>query len=102
MKPYSCDICSKTYATSSLLKEHERRAHTGVRPNSCDLCNFAFFNNTELKEHHMRIHTRERPFSCDECNRCFIRKDELKLHKRWHAGDTSYNCDFCESVIRVL
>ena len=55
-----CPDCPKAFTTSSQLTEHIRRAHTGEKPYACDACEYSCASSSNLTVH-KRIHTREKP-----------------------------------------
>ncbi|GLH08288.1 Krueppel homolog 1 [Gryllus bimaculatus] len=123
---YSCQICFKTYSSSSALANHIRY-HRGDRPYQCEICNKAFATNSHLVTHR-RVHTGERPFQCqtchrsfadrsafikherthgpngivvkrfrcEECGNAFVDSCGLKKHMRIHTGERPYKCSICE------
>jgi DNA-directed RNA polymerase subunit RPC12/RpoP len=92
-RPYVCDDCGASFKRSHSLTEH-MRVHTGERPYVCDDCGAAFSQSSTL-EVHKRIHTGERPFVCDECGTSFVSSSHLKVHMRVHTGERPYVCDDC-------
>ena len=61
-KPFTCQICSKSFASKSTFKRHGK-IHTGEKPYQCEICLKSFRNNYNLKEHRL-IHTGEKPHIC--------------------------------------
>ena len=55
-KPYSCDICHRTFTTSGNLKEH-RRTHTGERPFECPFCEKTFVQ-ASTRSRHVKNHSK--------------------------------------------
>ena len=92
-KPFSCDICGKSFSQSSPLAIH-KRIHTNETPYACTYCSKTFRSKSNLTKHE-RTHTGERPFSCDYCGKCFSQSSILTKHKRIHTGERPYVCRFC-------
>ncbi|XP_046408787.1 uncharacterized protein LOC124173312 [Ischnura elegans] len=92
-KPYACRICCKSFNQSSTLAKH-KRTHTGEKPYSCNVCSNSFTQRHSLDEH-MRIHTGEKPYTCDVCNKSFSRKGGLVIHCRTHSGERPFSCSIC-------
>lgn len=92
-KPYSCDICNKTYLSKGSYKHHYR-SHTAKKTFVCDVCNKKFSIRKILKNHY-RIHTGEKPFECSVCNAKFSRSASLHRHRTTHTEVKQYKCNIC-------
>ncbi|XP_046406110.1 zinc finger protein 358-like isoform X3 [Ischnura elegans] len=124
-KPFSCDVCSKSFMRRSNLNAH-MGIHTQVKPHSCDICGKSFVVRWDLTLHqrihaglfacefcgkafsvkgklerHRRVHTGERPFSCDVCSKAFGDKRNLEAHRRCHTGERPFVCLVCGRSFRV-
>ena len=52
---YSCADCRKTFCTPSKLERH-KMSHTGVKPFSCDICFKSFNQKIHLQNHMRTVH----------------------------------------------
>ena len=94
-----CSHCSKTYATPSSRRKHEREYHSsgGSRSASsstrqkkayrCDWC------NVELEKLQIGSHIRDAhpEAKCEPCNQFFRSRRGLKLHKRKHSATEEHD-----------
>ncbi|KAG8231391.1 hypothetical protein J437_LFUL011327 [Ladona fulva] len=124
-KPFSCDICGKSFMRRTNLNAH-MGVHTQVKPHGCDLCGKRFVVRWDLTLHkrihsglfscefcgkafavrgklerHRRIHTGERPYTCDVCPKAFGDKRNLEAHRRCHTGEKPFACKVCGKSFRV-
>lgn len=60
-KPFSCNICNKSFATKTMVVKHVR-VHTGEKPYVCNVCGKAFSQSSSLNTH-LKIHSRNKSIS---------------------------------------
>ena len=77
-----CQICGKSYATTSTLKKH-MLIHTGKKPYKCEFCTKSFSDSSTLTKH-KRIHTGEKPYHCKICKSAFSQSGNLHRHVKRH------------------
>ena len=92
---YACGSCSKLFSTSHGLEVHVRRSHSeGQRPYSCNICQKTFGHAVSLTQHRA-VHSQERSFSCPQCGKSFKRSSTLSTHLLIHSDTRPYPCMYC-------
>ena len=93
-KPFSCDICDKSFCQKSHLELH-LLIHSGEKPFSCNICEKKFTLKRQLDRHSI-VHTEEKPFLCTDCGKRFKCKISLKSHVQCiHFGEFPFECNDC-------
>ncbi|XP_075150721.1 uncharacterized protein LOC142224821 [Haematobia irritans] len=93
-KRYVCPECDYATTTSTHLKLHIRRHHTGEKPYVCEVCGNSFLTSYDLKKH-FYLHTGEKPYKCSICPKSFRVSSKLTKHRRVHSGDRPFKCAIC-------
>ena len=90
-----CNVCSKTFKTSRLLRQHQRfHIPVNQRRFVCNECDKRFVTKTHLTDHYRSLHTNERPEVCHLCAKSFPDKRNLRGHLRKHGAIPALKCDF--------
>jgi len=103
-RPFSCQICNKSYNTNCYRKKHEemhktrgpiirgtgrRQTHPPGVTFSCRYCGQTFKENRRRNDHEA-YHRDERPHLCDLCPAAFKVKGDLSRHRRKHSTGLNY------------
>lgn len=85
-----CHLCGKWLRTPSSLVRHVNM-HLSDRPYHCDLCDFSFASSISLKRHMVRHNeSNANPFECSKCQKAFISQRHLRLHRKTHVSENSF------------
>lgn len=93
-KPWKCQFCEKTFATTSDLKQH-MSSHGMGKIHKCADCGRQF-NNRDSAILHRKQHNNERTHICSECGKGFYKASCLSRHLRCHTGEKPFQCEFCQ------
>lgn len=98
---YMCKHCLNTFSLRCNLRRHER-LHAGLKPYSCDVCTKSFARSTDLKIHLARhtIGKSSTSFTCGRCPKTFTGLSSLRWHmyKTHQQQDTVQHCSVCGQV----
>ncbi|XP_029357207.1 zinc finger and BTB domain-containing protein 40 isoform X2 [Echeneis naucrates] len=109
---HKCPTCNKVFTSATLLEKH-KGTHTGAKPFSCDLCNKSYQQLSGLWYHNrtnhpdvFANHTRQLKtlVQCDVCFKFFPSTTSLAKHQASeHQGSAALalQCPFCPAVLAV-
>ncbi|XP_034549234.1 zinc finger and BTB domain-containing protein 40 isoform X2 [Notolabrus celidotus] len=107
---HKCPTCSKVFTSAALLDKH-KSTHTGSKPFSCDICNKSYQQLSGLWYHNrtnhpdvFASHTRQLKtlVQCDLCFKFFPSTASLAKHQAAeHQGSetSALRCPFCPAVL---
>ncbi|KAL0853015.1 hypothetical protein ABMA27_012796 [Loxostege sticticalis] len=94
---YDCAMCTSTYETFKMLKQHMNIHYSNY---TCDKCDTSFATKRSLNAH-VTTH-QEGSFKCDYCEKIFSSKPKKHYHEKTkHLGARNIsNCPFCNEPFR--
>ena len=97
-----CGICGKVFQFKQNLKRHIETVHEGKKPFKCNLCEFSSASSYGLDCHEKSIHLLEKPFKCDTCEACFGLESNLKRHIiSAHGEKRPFQCYLCDANFKL-
>ena len=94
-----CDICEKTFSSSSYLHHHITYVHSDVKTFGCKDCMKSFKAPEHLKLHVKRLHNKNKQYFCNLCSANFGLQYDLKVHIKTHFKDQKFMCEFCDKTL---
>lgn len=92
-RPYICEECGKSFATSGCLTQHNV-THVKERSWQCPHCPSKFKGLVHLRKH-MDIHNDD-AHVCPDCGKQMNTKRNLRVHMLVHSDQKKYKCQFCD------
>uniref|UniRef100_A0A1A9WDW3 C2H2-type domain-containing protein n=1 Tax=Glossina brevipalpis TaxID=37001 RepID=A0A1A9WDW3_9MUSC len=98
-----CHYCPRTFSTTTHRRRHER-IHTGERPYVCEMCGRSFASSSDMSNHRSSQHLHERNFVCDICDKRFNRRSQLRIHKTnvHTAKPCIHVCTICNASFKGI
>ena len=92
-KLIKCEICSASYSSKSLLKQHMKRH--GPKQFFCDKCSCSYFFMHQLTNHLKTHDENSIKYKCTVCPREYVNLSHWKEHMKLHDGSNFVKCDQC-------
>jgi uncharacterized Zn-finger protein len=104
-----CIVCSETFLTDEMVKEHRSKEHTQDEITlaaksynrqqccKCPLCTQPITGINNMLRHMKECHSdySYKPFACELCSETFSTVRALHIHMRCHSDNHLFNCVAC-------
>ena len=90
-----CSECQKLFNTREDLLRH-RKTHHGSRDYLCDICSKTFKSRGLLRNHYNNVHETNKKFKCEICNKSFNAKAHFLGHLNTHSDTKPHECEHCK------
>lgn len=101
IKPFTCNTCGKVCKTERRLNIHQERHAFDGEKCKCDICERSFSSSSSLKKHKLRIH-RPLPHICPYCQAGFEEHRYMAIHaKRAHDKDPAEATEDEHSILQL-
>lgn len=90
-----CGLCWKAFGTETLLKSHQKEAHSGGSY-GCDICAKTFASKRYLSVHILNRHTQVKTYLCDTCGEGFPVPFSLQDHVKRKHMEHGHDCHSCD------
>uniref|UniRef100_A0A3B1JIS3 C2H2-type domain-containing protein n=2 Tax=Astyanax mexicanus TaxID=7994 RepID=A0A3B1JIS3_ASTMX len=101
IKPFSCNLCPKRFATEVGQKVHYRRLHKDYT-HLCKFCMTVFDSRASKLDHEQEHSEDELPFLCPDCPEQFKDYITRNEHLKSHRGQKTYPCHKCDRILTSL
>lgn len=95
-----CDMCGVTFKTKSMVIEHSRRVHSGIRKPKvqCGTCGALLADEQNLRKHQERHN--QVAVACDLCGRVTPNQFALAAHMRSMHSTKEFPCTMCDKSFK--
>ena len=103
-KPGQCDLCLKSFHSTTYLRQHVRRIHEKSPDFACETCGLDFASKATLISHIENIHEKVGDeYKCNICRKKFSREVCLERHMiSIHIASKECKCNACDYVATTV
>ena len=89
-----CPHCPKLFMRGYNMRVHIERVHNKSKPWQCQFCEKTFATTSDLKQH-LSSHGMGKIHKCEDCGREFSNRDSAILHRKQHNNERTHFCKDC-------